>query len=255
MSTTTNTFTGGGKAASRPLDPATRRWLPVLRLTTAVIALGMLSINLVAGTFIPVVTIVALPFIIAYAATYRWPRGGSIAGGVLALLLILAFIPEIRHDMRYPASAFTFVLTGILVVAAVAGIIAGALLLAKRDWAAAPRVLQGAAGVAIVAVLVVAIGARLTLESHAAEPGDLSVVAKDLEFLPGELRAPAGTVAVHVKNSERAHHDFTIVDLGVKLQVPERSSRRIAFDAEPGTYTVVCTVPGHSDMRAMLVVE
>jgi plastocyanin len=237
-------------------DLATARWLPVQRGAAAAIVLCSLFVQVVmAREVIPPLVVIMALFLVAGAATSRRPRGASIAVGVLSLLVVLLFLPDIVRDLGDPESAFTFVTIGTITVAALLAIIGGAMVMRRREAARVAARAPIAAGLAVVALLVIGVGARLTMDSAVAEPGDLLVAAERVEFAPTELEAEAGTIAVHVDNRDLAPHDFTIEELDLSLHVPERASRRVEFEAGPGTYTAICTIPGHERMEVTLHVR
>ena len=72
---------------------------------------------------------------------------------------------------------------------------------------------------------------------------------------------PAGEVLFGYSNEDTVRHTLILAKDGVKvpnfkLEINRKGdvdSGAVALDA--GTYTVICDVPGHSNMRATLVVE
>jgi plastocyanin len=237
-------------------DPAVDRWLPVQRgAAAAIVGISFAIQALLAQHVIPPLVIVMVLFAGAAVLTVRRPRGAGIGIGVLSLVLVLLFLPDIVRDLGDPASAYGFVATGAITVAALVAVVGGAAILRRREAAGAATLLP-LAGVAVVVVLVViGVFARLTLDSHAAEAGDLRVEARNVEYAPALLEADAGTVVVHVDNRDLGPHDFVIDELGVDLYIPANAARRVEFEAAPGTYTAVCTLPGHEDMEVTLEVR
>lgn len=88
---------------------------------------------------------------------------------------------------------------------------------------------------------------------------ETEVVAGDFWFAPDTLRLVAGeTVNLAVRNDGRLYHDLTIEALGLTIGVDAGARSRAALTiAEPGTYTFVCSVPGHAEagMRGNLDVS
>lgn len=80
------------------------------------------------------------------------------------------------------------------------------------------------------------------------------LAARNVEFVPANLRADSGEVAVFVDNDDSFRHTFSIDALAVDLEVPGGKATRVELIAEPGTYEFYCAVPGHEDMRGELVV-
>lgn len=237
------------------LDPATARWLPVQQAVAATIVVTFTAFQaVVIRSIVPPFVVVMVLFLLAGFVTLKRPRAGSIAIGVLSLLSLLAFVPDIVRDLGDPASTFTFVFTGLATVAVLVGIDAGSSVAMRRDAPAARRRLTVVAGLAVVALVATAGIARMTLDSATARPGDVLVVAEDVSFVPDTLDVAPGTVSVHLDNRDLMPHNFTIDELGVALHVSERASARIDFDAPAGTYAVICTLPGHEAMTATLEV-
>ncbi len=88
----------------------------------------------------------------------------------------------------------------------------------------------------------------------------VSVVARDLRFEPAELTVEAGTtVVLSFTNDDPVFHDWEAeglanVDAGARPGQTQRIRFRID---DPGTYPILCTVPGHAEsgMVGTLVVQ
>lgn len=91
------------------------------------------------------------------------------------------------------------------------------------------------------------------------DASELEVVATDFAFEPDQVRLQAGeTVNVVLSNDGNAHHTFTADGLDLDLRAQPGDTVSGALHAtEPGTYTVVCTVPGHAEagMRGRIEVS
>jgi plastocyanin len=66
-----------------------------------------------------------------------------------------------------------------------------------------------------------------------------------------QKEVPAGKVAFNVTNAGQMSHNFTVVDSsGVIGNTPSFTSRdgvqTLELDLAPGTYTVICSLPGHA---------
>lgn len=66
-------------------------------------------------------------------------------------------------------------------------------------------------------------------------------------FVPDELEAHEGEIALTLENLDAFPHDFTIDELGVKLVVEANASVSGSFTATPGVYEFYCSVPGHKE--------
>lgn len=84
------------------------------------------------------------------------------------------------------------------------------------------------------------------------------VTATEFAFEPDDIRLRAGeTVNVVLSNDGMMHHTFTVrgLDLDLRARAGDTISGALR-PTEPGTFTVVCTVPGHAEagMRATIEV-
>jgi Cu+-exporting ATPase len=88
----------------------------------------------------------------------------------------------------------------------------------------------------------------------------LAVVARDTRYSPADLTITAGRTAVlSFRNEDPVFHDWEVeglanVDAGARPGQTQRIRFRID---EPGTYRIVCSVPGHAEagMTGTLVVR
>lgn len=116
-------------------------------------------------------------------------------------------------------------------------------------------------GAVIVLALLAATGCGrddgLDEEARAAiEAADLAVVGTDgLEWDPPELTAAAGTIEFAL-TCEGANHDLVIEETGEDVaECRPRETVTGTVELDAGTYTFVCTIPGHEDrMRGTLTV-
>ncbi len=86
-----------------------------------------------------------------------------------------------------------------------------------------------------------------------ARPGapvvERSVTLREWSLSPGDLQVPAGSrLVLTVRNEGKMAHNLAIPDLGVRLVgIPPGGSRVVELNVEePGTYTVLCDIPGHA---------
>lgn len=86
---------------------------------------------------------------------------------------------------------------------------------------------------------------------------EIEVAGKDLRFSPEELTVEAGEDVTIVFTAADVTHDLTIEEAGFHVGADARGTAKggLRID-EPGTYTYVCTVPGHEQagMRGTLTV-
>ena len=56
-----------------------------------------------------------------------------------------------------------------------------------------------------------------------------------------------GKVSFTIQNADTFGHDFTVDELGVKVPLGPNETVEAAFEAQPGTYTFYCSIPGHRE--------
>jgi Cu+-exporting ATPase len=122
--------------------------------------------------------------------------------------------------------------------------------------------LRDAAFLAVVAVLGLGIVAGVTAADRAidASAQNVRVVARGTAFDPAEVHVTAGRfVVLEFDNQDLVFHDWMVEGLA-NVDAPARPGQtaRIRFRIDrPGTYRVVCSVPGHAEsgMTGTLVVD
>ena len=81
----------------------------------------------------------------------------------------------------------------------------------------------------------------------------------DIAFEPKDVTIAANTdVTITLPNNGVAVHNFTSDDLGVRSEdVPGGGSTTVTINAQPGTYTFYCSVPGHKEagMQGTITVQ
>src|SRR5688572_18177580 len=87
----------------------------------------------------------------------------------------------------------------------------------------------------------------------------IAIDGADLKFTPKDVTAPAGPVAITLKNVGAIQHNLVIEGHPEfkKLDVAPGGSATGTFDAKPGTYVLYCDVAGHrpAGMEAKLTVS
>ena len=154
-------------------------------------------------------------------------------------------------DLLIPASLVAFSLAGF--IGAVAGLVH------LRDPAAG----RGAAaptGIVAVVFVFTSLGlvwAMTDAELQVVPEGALEVETTNVAFVPEALRASGGEVTVAVRNRDLFWHTFTVDALGVDVRAPVGRLRTATFEAQPGTYSYYCRIPGHATlgMRGTLTVR
>lgn len=203
------------------------------------------------GEVIPPLALFAVLTVALVGAARRWPRGATIALGVLALVAMGGGVQFLLNDLANPSDPFAFLWAVISGGGRVVAIAATILALTRRDLAA--RRLAAASLVVLGLAVVGSLTARFTASSDVKQPGDVEVVAADATF-PDRVAVPAGG-AVLVDNRDPMRHTFTVEGTDLDVLVEPGLQRRILIDLMPGTYALVCTVPGHESMTATLEVQ
>jgi plastocyanin len=117
-------------------------------------------------------------------------------------------------------------------------------------------------------------GAPIEGESQAegeapSEPTESSTVATTLKlaadptqiaFDTTKLSAKAGKVTIDFDNPSALEHDVAIEQGGNQIAISEtivKGKTSVSADLEPGTYTFLCTIPGHAEagMEGTLTVQ
>ena len=230
-------------------------WRRSIRIAGIVWIAWAITLTVVAGEVIPFVVIIAAVMALAWlAAEWKPSRITFTVFGVLSLAILVLNLPYLTADLAHPESAIGFNATTATVLTAVAGTLAGlSVWWAALAGKAATRTGLVLGGLFLVG-LVVSVIAALGLKSDTAQAGDLDLLAKRADYLPEALTASPGTVGVFVENQDSFRHTFTITDLGVDVEIPANTDRRIELELPTGTYQFHCTVPGHDAMNGTITV-
>lgn len=100
-------------------------------------------------------------------------------------------------------------------------------------------------------------------DDDAAPPTDADVVVEALDgnkFDLDEYSATAGDVAIAYLGKSSINHTLLVVDadnvqIGDKLAVTSGQTDEGTFSLAAGTYTLLCDIPGHENMKAALLVS
>jgi len=100
-----------------------------------------------------------------------------------------------------------------------------------------------------------------TAPVEATEPGGPAIAAQldafDIGWDPKEITIGTGPQTIAITNTGVSLHDFTIDELGIKVDLPAGETTNVEINAEPGTYTFYCSIPGRREagMEGTLTVE
>lgn len=83
-------------------------------------------------------------------------------------------------------------------------------------------------------------------------PPPLAITAVDFAFHPSEISVRSGEVTFAVKNDGVIEHNFAIEDAARKViaeiaVIAPGKTETLKVTLRQGTYTMVCTLPGHRD--------
>ena len=218
-------------------------WRRLLRWTAvASIAVSAFAIVTIGGEE-------AIVFAVLVALGLVWlrrpGRGAVIYLGVVQLLLglVVLFLFELLPEMAYPASWKVFLTAGGRVVTTAVAVIAAVGAFRRGSpGGRAPRALAAVGGAALLAVIVVGVGARLTVTDDRRQPGDLELtITSESLFEPREVSAREGRISIYVTNDD-VHHGNLTIDGVVSLDIPAGSAQRATFDLEAGDYRFYSTL-------------
>jgi plastocyanin len=208
--------------------------------------------QVVTAPFIPVLTV----FTIVYAAVgiglWRAPRRWlRVVAGVVAAAYLVGAAPVFIEHFAHPESPLGFVIDSLLLIGL--GLVIVGVVRALRGAGPGRRPLLISAGTLAVAAAAVSLIAAAGVDSDARQPEDLALEVADWIF--PDITVPASTPALWVDNQDPFHHTFVVEDTGIHQALPASTAVRIPLDLAPGTYTYLCDVPGHEEMRGELVVR
>lgn len=243
MSTTTTTVATRDRNA-----PATARRAVVWSSLAALAA--DLAIMTILAEIIPPLAVFAALTLGAVGATRRRERAGVVVLALLALFANVGGLPFLLADLASPSDPVAFLWAVVSGGGRVVAIIAAVMALTGRD--VPPRRLATASLAVLGAAVIGSVVARSTVSSDIAQAGDIEIIAEDVRF-PEHIAVPAGG-AVLVDNRDPVRHTFAIEGTDLDVLVAPGVQRRIPIDVAPGTYTFICTVPGHESMTGTLEV-
>lgn len=154
-------------------------------------------------------------------------------------------------DLLIPASLVAFSLAGFI------GAVAGLVHLRDPDGGRGAAAATGIVAVLFIFASLGLVWAMTDAELQVVPEGALEVETSNVAFVPDTMGATGGEVTVAVRNRDLFWHTFTIDALGVDVRAPVGRLRTATFEAQPGTYSYYCRIPGHETlgMRGTLTVR
>lgn len=233
-------------------------WWKVLRISAieVIVLIGIIMVLFIKGIE-PALLVFAIALLVGLYLLSTQPRTGAIVLAVVGLIFTLANIPFTIQSLTALDSPVEFILNVLFLLAELGVIVAGSNLVRRNEGKGkrGPKRWVVLTSGLLVVLAATSIVIRLGAEQAVAQPGDLALVAQDVEFSEETLSADSGGIAVFVENKDLFSHTFTIEALDIDLALPGSSKKRIEFSAEAGTYEYKCIVLGHEDMKGTLTVE
>ncbi|HEV3463618.1 MAG TPA: cupredoxin domain-containing protein [Actinomycetota bacterium] len=188
--------------------------------------------------------------------------------GLLGLVVLAALFvdigfwmfPAANGNATYRVGLVELLVPASLVACSLAGLIAAVAAALRLHDPEAGRATAWPTGVLAAVFVFASLGlvwAMTDAEPQVVPEGALEVQTTNVAFVPDSLVATGGEVTVAVRNRDLFWHTFTIDDLGVDVTAPVGRVRTATFEAQPGTYSYYCRIPGHASlgMRGRLVVR
>ena len=252
MATSTPDPTAAPGSVDDADSTATKAWLAPLVVLTGIAALGdVVFMALIPSLIPPLVAGVALT-LVGIALVRRRPRAAVVVLGVTSVALLLAGIAFLSSHLTHPGSPIDF-LHAVLAI----GGRALAVVAAVGAWwgaaaASARRLAAVALGLAAMAVAVSGVTTLLT-DGEAARDGDIPVVITGSRF-PEVVVVEQGQT-LHLDNQDLFRHTFTVAHASLDVDLPATTATRAGVHLAPGSYDVICDIPGHEHMTSILEVR
>lgn len=234
--------------------PSTAGWARLARGAALTMVVWSLALQATVRALIPPVAMIGVVFFILAAFLAAKRRRLGLALAVFTALAYAGNLPTIVAELGSPESAPTFILTLLSSVGAAAALLGGLGMYLRWSSRSVGVLTLGAAGVLAVGSIV-SLSVAATTESEPARAHDVAVAATRLGWEPGEITIAAAGGGVWVDNRDPLPHTLTVEELGLDLHIPAFTTRRADVEGPPGTYRVICTIPGHESMTATLEIR
>jgi plastocyanin len=245
--------------ATPPVEPTTidtpartgSEWRRLLVWTTGVVAAVDLAFMALAQAVIPPLAIGVVLTAIGIALHRRFPRSAVIVLGSTSVLLLAGGLQFAVGHLAHPASGIDFVhaVVGIFGRVVAIGVSVAAL---RRTPASGARRVGAASVVGLAASLLVAGIATAAATGEEAEPGDVVTAITEHDF--DDVETSSGDT-LFVDNQTPFRHTYTVEGTSLDVDLPAGQGARAVVDLPPGSYDVICAVPGHEAMSGTLAVR
>ena len=227
-------------------------WRRLLVVSATVVAVYDVVFLALVGEVIPPLLAGAVLTAIGLGLLPRFRRGGVAVLGVTSAVLLVAVMPFVAAHLPHPSSPIDFTHAAIALLGRATAVIAA--IAAWREASAASGRRVGTLVVALVAASLVVSGvAMISTVPDRERAGDVVAELTDAAF-PPSLTVSSGGV-IHLDNRDRFRHTYTVADTSLDVELPATTAVRFTVDLAPGTYDVICDIPGHEFMTAQLIVE
>ena len=242
------------KPTEQPLAASTvPQWLGLSRTGAITMVVFAVALQVTARTVIPPVLMIGLVFLTFVPFLNGERRKVGVGAAIFGAAAYLANLPIILDDLMNPETAPAFILQ-LLSTAGVVLVIAGGVgALLRRSARTIRPLLFAVVGVFVVGVLG-SVATAASTDSVAALPGDVQVTAQQIMWAPEDIVIDSSATGIWIDNKDGVRHTFTIPELGIDVEVPGLKSSRVDIDASPGTYQIICEVPGHQNMTGTLTI-
>lgn len=236
----------------RPDRPGKNPWLTPLKALTGIVALGDVVFMALIPSLIPPLAAGVVLTLVGIAVVRRRPRVAVVVLGVTSAALLLAGIAFLSSHLAHPGSPVDFLHAVLAIVGRALAVVAAVGAWRRAAAAGARRLAAAALGLAGLAVAVSGVATLLT-EDEAARDDDIPVVVAGSQF-PAAIVVEQGQT-LHLDNQDVFRHTFTVPDTTLDVDLPATTTARAIVDLPPGSYDVICDIPGHEHMTAVLEVR
>lgn len=237
-------------AADRPAGPT---WMAMARAGAIVMVIFAIALQATARTIIPPVAVIGVVFLAFIPFLKNERRWVGLAAAVFAVTAYAGNFPIILDDLQNPESAPSFILQLLSTVGAFLVTVGGvaAFFGPPARWV---RPLALAAAGVFIAGTVGSVALAVNTDSATRLPDDVQVTAQQLMWAPDDVVINTGNSGIWIENKDGIRHTFTIPELDIDVEIPALKAQRVDIDAPPGSYLIICTVPGHESMTGTLTI-
>lgn len=226
----------------------TEAWDRSLVWSTALVVVADIAVQVLAQAVIPPLAIVTLLALVGLGLFRVKRRAGIAVLGGLALLWMVGSLGFSFDHLQHPESGIDFVHAVIEVFGRLAVVVAAVGAWRGAEAAGARRVALATGAVLVAGILVGAV-ATAARSTDQAQPGDVTATIEHAEF--PDMAVTSGE-SLFVSNRDLFRHTLTVEGTGLDVELPAKAGVRVPIDLPAGTYSLICTVPGHEFMQGTL---